>query len=293
MLRSMTGFGRCFVENARVGQQWEIKSVNGRYLDLKWRLPPIARYLEPVLEKTVRRHAARGRVEISLSLQFAPGQAPKPAFDMQQAGAMLDAVARLADTRGDTYTPDYTPFLSLGSLWSEPGVDEVDDLGRMLEQGLALALEDWNESRVSEGKQLALDLESRVARMLEWTAVLAEAAPRVREERVQLLRERLGETLAGLGHELEDDRFLQEIVILADKLDVSEELTRLGAHLERIQQLLRDGHDTGRKLDFTLQECFREINTCGNKAQDAELSRIVVDFKNELEKCREQAQNLE
>lgn len=293
MLRSMTGFGRCFVENARVSQQWEIRSVNGRYLDLKWRLPPIARYLEPLLEKTARRHAARGRVEISLSLQFAPGQAPRPSFDIQQASAMLDALAGLAAMRGDRYTPDYTPFLTLDPLWSEPGIDEMDDLGDMLAQGLALALEDWNESRVAEGAQLARDLESRVMRMLEWTAVIGEAAPQIKEERTQVLRERLGEALGEMGHDLDEDRFLQEAVIIADKLDVSEELTRLGAHLERMLLLLRDGHDAGRKLDFTLQECFREINTCGNKAQDAELSRIVVDFKNELEKCREQAQNLE
>ena len=86
---------------------------------------------------------------------------------------------------------------------------------------------------------------------------------------------------------------MQEITILADKLDVSEEITRLKAHLERLRELLKSGQDAGRRLDFTMQECFREINTCGNKIQDAQLSRLVVDFKNELEKCREQVQNIE
>ena len=93
--------------------------------------------------------------------------------------------------------------------------------------------------------------------------------------------------------ELEESRFLQEMVVLSDKLDVSEELTRLHAHLERLRDLLEIGTDAGRRLDFTLQECFREIATCGNKIQDAQTSRLVVDFKNELEKCREQVQNLE
>ena len=93
--------------------------------------------------------------------------------------------------------------------------------------------------------------------------------------------------------ELEEGRFLQEMVVLSDKLDVSEELTRLHAHLERLRDLLEIGTDAGRRLDFTLQECFREIATCGNKIQDAQTSRLVVDFKNELEKCREQVQNLE
>ena len=93
--------------------------------------------------------------------------------------------------------------------------------------------------------------------------------------------------------ELEESRFLQEMVVLSDKLDVSEELTRLHAHLERLRDLLEIGTDAGRRLDFTLQECFREIAACGNKIQDAQTSRLVVDFKNELEKCREQVQNLE
>ena len=108
-----------------------------------------------------------------------------------------------------------------------------------------------------------------------------------------MLRERLSEALAAVNGELEEGRFLQDMVVLSDTRDVSEELTRLHAHLERLRDLLEIGTDAGRRLDFTLQECFREIATCGNKIQDAQTSRLVVDFKNELEKCREQVQNLE
>ena len=127
----------------------------------------------------------------------------------------------------------------------------------------------------------------------EWREVIAGRAPEIKEERAQALRERLAEALAAAGQELEEGRFLQEITLLADRLDVSEELTRLDTHLERLRELLEAGKDAGRRLDFTLQECFREINTCGNKLPDVQLSRLVVDFKNELEKCREQVQNLE
>ena len=129
--------------------------------------------------------------------------------------------------------------------------------------------------------------------MTEWVKKIEVRAPVIKEERFALVRERLEEALKSLNKELDEGRYLQEIVIMADKLDVSEELTRLRAHLERLGELLRDGSDAGRKLDFTLQECFREINTCGNKIQDVAVSRMVVDFKNELEKCREQVQNLE
>ena len=293
MLRSMTGFGRCLVENGRGTQQWEIKSVNGRHLDLKWRLPPSVRALEPRLEKLVRRHAERGRVDISLTLAAAPGAAPSARFDAAQAAAMLDGLRALAEARGEAFAPDYAALLHVPSLWGETG-DELDDsLVQDLENGLRLALEDWNEARATEGAALGTDLLSRILRMEEWTALIAERAPAIRQERMDALRARLEEALDAAGGELTEDRFLQEVVILTDRLDVTEELTRLGTHLARLRELLQHGGDAGRRLDFTLQECFREINTCGNKLPDIQLSPLVVDFKNELEKCREQVQNLE
>ncbi|MDY0202757.1 MAG: YicC/YloC family endoribonuclease [Desulfovibrio desulfuricans] len=293
MLRSMTGFGRCLVENTRTIQQWEVKSVNSRHLDLKWRLPLPVRSLEPRLEKVVRRFASRGRVDISLTLQYAPGEVPVARFDAGQANAMLDRLHDLALARGDDFMPDYSALMQISSLWNDTSEEMDEDVTTSLEEGLALALEDWNEARAAEGRALATDMHSRILRMEEWTGLIAERAPAIKEERANIMRERLGEALAQNGQELEEGRFLQEIVVLADRLDVSEELTRLSTHLERLHDLLQAGRDAGRRLDFTLQECFREINTCGNKLPDVQLSRLVVDFKNELEKCREQVQNLE
>lgn len=293
MLRSMTGFGRCVAESPDITQLWEIKSVNGRHLDIKWRLPATVRSLETRLEKVVRSYASRGRVEISLTLQYVDAAGLGQHFDAVQAGAMLDALRSLAEQRGDSFTPDYNAFLHLPTLWSDSDSETDEELALRLEEGLAIALEDWNDARAREGKALATDMHSRILRMQEWREVIAERAPEIREERAQALRERLAEALAALGQELEEGRFLQEITLLADRLDVSEELTRLDTHLERLRELLEAGRDAGRRLDFTLQECFREINTCGNKLPDVQLSRLVVDFKNELEKCREQVQNLE
>ena len=189
--------------------------------------------------------------------------------------------------------PDYSALMQISSLWNDTSEEMDEDVTTSLEEGLALALEDWNEARAAEGRALATDMHSRILRMEEWTGLIAERAPAIKEERANIMRERLGEALAQNGQELEEGRFLQEIVVLADRLDVSEELTRLSTHLERLHDLLQAGRDAGRRLDFTLQECFREINTCGNKLPDVQLSRLVVDFKNELEKCREQVQNLE
>lgn len=289
----MTGFGRCLVENSGITQQWEIKSVNSRFLDLKWRLPPLVRCLEARLEKLARQHADRGRVEISLQLQFEHGYAPAQNFDMEAASSMLDKLQSLAQSRGDTFKVDYARLLDLPALWSEPQYDHDDNLAVKLEKGLLMALEDWNEARSTEGAILGRDLEKRITRMEEWTELFSEKAPEIKEDRIAILKERLDQ-LSGAGNAaLDENRFMQEIVILTDRLDVSEELTRLFAHLERLHQLLRLGDDAGRRLDFTLQECFREVNTFGNKLPDVQLSGIVVDFKNELEKCREQVQNLE
>lgn len=290
-LRSMTGFGRFQQDNGDVVQTWEIRSVNSRFLDLKWKLPPQARNMEARFEKIVRRFASRGRVEISLNLQFA--RVSRVSFDAVQASAMLDAVKSFALSRGDILEVDYMELMHLSPLWTSGGDDDDEELFGTLVPGLEAALEDWNESRETEALSLARDLETRFSRMAEWISAIEERAPEVKAARFEQVRERLADMLNSLGSDLEEGRFLQEMVIMADKLDVTEELIRLHSHLMRLASLMESGEDAGRKLDFTLQESFREINTCGNKIQDAQVSRIVVDCKNELEKCREQVQNLE
>lgn len=293
MLRSMTGFGRCFLEEDPWTQVWEIRSVNGRHLDIRWRLPVQARPFESVLEKLVKQQAGRGRLEISLFLQSQRPGGQNVAFNEDQADAMLEAVAAFAASRGDAFVPDYNRLLCLSALWEEGSAEPDDALAQSLERGLTAALDDWNESRALEAKALEKDLRTRILRMEEWVQCISERAPFIKEERFAQVRERLSEVLERQGQELEESRFLQEITLLADKLDVSEELTRLAVHLDRLRDLLAQGKDAGRKLDFTLQECFREISTCGNKIQDVQVSRLVVDVKNELEKCREQVQNVE
>ena len=292
MLHSMTGFGRCFLEDDEWTQTWEVRSVNNRFMDIKWRLPLFVRPLESRLERVVKKYASRGRIEITLNARSTSSHLA-PQFGADQASAMLDAVERLARSRGDAYIPDYNKLLLMPPLWNEDMNELDEERISGLEDGLAAALEDWNESRRIEAKALEKDILTRVLRMEEWLSLIEEQAPAVKEERFESVRGRLGEILEQHGLNLDESRFLQEIALMADKLDVSEEITRLTAHLERLRELLASGDDAGRRLDFTMQECFREINTCGNKIQNAQVSRIIVDFKNELEKCREQVQNLE
>lgn len=293
MLRSMTGFGRCFLEEDNCTQVWEIRSVNNRHLDIRWRLPAEARPLEPALERLIRQNASRGRLELALHLQISNSADKSTVLDEDMADAMLEALSAFASSRGDGFKPDYNRLLGLPYLWNGRLPEQDNVLAQTLEKGLIMALDDWNESRVFEARALAKDLLTRILRIEEWVQRIRERAPAIKEERFNLVRERLAEILERCGTELDEDRFLQEIALLADRLDVSEELTRLAVHLDRMRELLDKGVDAGRKLDFTMQECFREIATCGNKIQDLQVSRLVVDVKNELEKCREQVQNVE
>ena len=292
MLHSMTGFGRCFLEDDILTQTWEIRSVNNRFLDIKWRLPLFSRPLESRFERLVKKSASRGRVEITLNAQFSVNPSA-PQFNAALATSMMDTVAALAASRGEEFAPDYNRLLAMSVLWNEDADEMDDERVESLEAGLSAALADWNESRRVEAKALEKDILTRILRMEEWLSLIESNAPGIKEERFETVRERLRELLEQYGQSLEEGRFLQEIAMMADKLDVSEEITRLTAHLERLRELLSSGEDAGRRLDFTVQECFREINTCGNKIQNSQLSRLVVDFKNELEKCREQIQNLE
>lgn len=292
VLRSMTGFGRCVQHNDFYSFTWEIRSVNGRFLDIKWKLPALLRSFESRFEKVVRQYVSRGRVEISLTLQEADRQVPV-AFDSAQAGAMLGALEKFAAERGEVFTPDYSVFLKIPALWAGNDEEASEDLVLFAEKTLGSALADWNVSREEEAKALKQDLTARFMKMRDWLALINARAPEIKETRFQTVKERLQEVLQTVPASLDENRYLQEIVIMADRLDVSEECTRLDAHIKRLSELMENAEDAGRKLDFTLQESFREINTCGNKIQDAAISVVVVDYKNELEKCREQVQNLE
>jgi uncharacterized protein (TIGR00255 family) len=272
---------------------WEVRSVNSRHLDVKWRLPVMVRSAEARFEKVVRRFATRGRVDVSLNLQVHKAELMAVTFNASQAGAMLDQLGAFAASRGEAFAPDYNRLLGMGFLWEDSGAELDEVFVSRLEEGLAGALQDWNLSREAEAVALEKDMLDRIVRMEEWTALINERAPQIKEDRFALVRERLREVLARNEVDLEEQRFLQEITLLSDKLDVSEEITRLNTHLVRLRELMQSGGDAGKRLDFTLQECFREINTCGNKIQDPQISHVVVDFKNEMEKCREQVQNLE
>jgi len=289
----MTGFGRHETITDEFSHVWEIRSVNNRFLDMKWRMPSVLRSLETRFEKILRKNAARGRVDVSLSVETRSAALLGVSLNTAQAGAMLDQLRALANTQGVDFAPDLNRLISASHLWRDDSAEPDPGLAASLEQGLRKALADWNNSRRVEGEELARDLKTRLARLRVLAAAVGERVPVVLRDKQAATAERLNALVAQAGMTFTEERLAQEVAVLADRLDVSEEITRLAAHLDRLEEAVSSDGEAGKRLDFLIQEAFREINTCGNKAQDVELSRLTVEFKVELEKCREQVQNLE
>ncbi|MEF2145212.1 MAG: YicC/YloC family endoribonuclease [Desulfovibrionaceae bacterium] len=293
MPASMTGYGRSEGSGEGYNYVWEIRSVNGRFLDVKWKLPPSMRCKEQEWEKVMREYASRGRVEASLNLEVASPDLLGVQLNLPQVRAMIAQVQELAHGNDDVYQPDYNRLLAIPSLWRDTSSEPNPDMVQGVEQGLRNALKDWQNSRMAEGRALAKDMLSRISFLGELAQGIGGRVPEVLEAKRANLVERIREMMEASEAVFSEDRMLQEVAILTDRLDVSEELTRLAEHLKRLAEVLERDGEMGKRLDFLVQETFREINTCGNKAQDPEVSRLTVDFKAELEKIREQVQNIE
>ena len=293
MPKSMTGYGRAAAQEENWTLAWEIRSLNNRHLDLKWKIPPTLYAHQKEWENEVRAVASRGGVELYLGLKINNPELQSLSLDTATAGSMLAELGRLAEATGTPWTADLNRLLGIPSLWKDTGAIDNPELVRSLTETLQRALADWDEARVREGLALEEDLRSRFARLGELVAEIRELAAQTAPERFALLQERVGKLLADSGVQVDPDRMLQELAVISDRIDVSEELTRLEVHLKGIDGYFSQTEPVGRKLDFMVQECFREINTCGNKSQNTSISQLVVSFKAELEKCREQIQNLE
>jgi uncharacterized protein (TIGR00255 family) len=291
MVKSMTGYGSLSQESDNCAQHWEIRSVNSKQFSLRFRVPHYLKSQEQAWERQVRQSCKRARIEVDLNLQLYRPEAVPVSLNRPQARAMLVQLSELARESGADFEPDLNRLLNVPGVWQETGQAMDEDLASELSRGLERAIEDWNRSRAREGQALQADLEERIARMKEWLQELTSSTRDLAGEKFQNLQERV-HALLDTG-QVDEDRMFQELALLADKLDVTEELVRLRTHLDNLSDLLASDEDNGRKLDFLLQECFREINTCGNKAQNTTVSSLVVEMKTELEKCREQVQNLE
>jgi uncharacterized protein (TIGR00255 family) len=295
MIRSMTGFGQSSagIDGFRVTV--EVRSVNHRFADVRLRLPDGLSALEADLRRRVLERIQRGRVEMDVRVERSSAGSSPAVLNR----AVVDGLVAVARTLRDDYGVEGA--LDLGAVLAVPGVIQWEAPRLTLSEGGQKAVQDAVEGalrsvdadRTREGASLAADLLERLSRMQSLVGEISGLAPRVPDT----LRRRITERLAGVtpGFEIDPQRLAQEAAPLADRSDVTEELVRLGGHLEQARELLRqaDGEPVGKRLDFLLQEIHRETNTITSKSQDLEISRRALDLKAETEKVREQVQNLE
>jgi uncharacterized protein (TIGR00255 family) len=296
MIKSMTGFASLTRDDERGAIGVTIRSVNHRFLDMQLRLPPSIADIEARLRALVQKHLARGRVEISVSLQLRNIAAPQIELNEEFAQALVGAMEAARD-RGLIAGP-----LTPGDLLRLPQALTIREkmpesggvsalLGTAVDDAVESAIAQLEEMRVREGVHLRTDLDTRKALLSGLIARIATAANTGREELEARLLERAREIAGALP--IDQAALSQEVVRVAQRSDISEEVTRFHGHLAHWDALSDSPEPCGRKLDFLLQEMNREVNTIGSKADGLQVSEVVIQAKAELERMREQVQNVE
>ncbi|MDR0477252.1 MAG: YicC family protein [Desulfobulbaceae bacterium] len=292
MIRSMTGFGRAEIEHA--GTRWwaEIRCINNRFFDAKIKLPHGCQELEDRLRKQLGRFFQRGRVDLTICRCGEDNAGLQVRANSELARQYWDALRRLAVNLGLDEQPALAQICAFPDVLSrEQAIVDVDELWPALAEMLDQAIAGCEAMRQREGAALAADLQGRLRYFARVIAAIDAEIPILLQQRQEQLRQRLDKLLAGV--DIDPMRLAQEVAILADKSDVTEEIVRLRSHLRQFTAFLEENAAVGRKLDFLVQELLREVNTLGSKIADAAIAQRTVELKSELEKIREQIQNIE
>ncbi|MEJ6718956.1 MAG: hypothetical protein ACJAT6_000166 [Akkermansiaceae bacterium] len=291
-MQSMTGFGRAEHASEGIIARVEIATVNRKQADIHFSLPRELGELEAGLKKTVLGVVSRGRVNISINLERASGNDESLNLDPSRAQALEAAFIELSDVLNRTVKLEASDFLRApGVITFEDSGWDVEEARTAIEPALSTALEKLVEMRTAEGADLKTDLLVRLIILEDHAKIISVATPKVVARQRELLHNRLRE--ADIDLDLNDERLLKEIAIFAERCDISEETTRLDSHIGRFREYLDSDEPVGRSLDFLCQELNREFNTIGSKANDSGIGQNVVGAKTELEKIREQVQNIE
>ena len=292
MIKSMTGYGRA-VETVN-GREFtvELRSVNNRYLDCSVRLPRILSFGEEAVKQAVKASVSRGKVDVFITVRSEAGDEVQVSLNQNVLQGYLNAMHQMVDEFGvaDDISVSTVSRLPDVFVLEKPQVDEEQLLADLM-CVVKLALESYDAMRCTEGEALDRDLRSRGNTILELVAQVEQGNAQTVVDYRTRLENKLREVLENTA--IDESRILTEAAIFADKVAVDEETVRLRSHLKQMNTMLDDGGAVGRKLDFLLQEMNREANTIGSKCSDVNLARIVVDIKAELEKIREQTQNIE
>ena len=289
---SMTGYGKGEYAENGLELTCEIKTVNNRYLDVSIKAPRIFAAYEDVIRNTIRKKLTRGHADLFISFKDKRERPTALAVDLALASSYVAAAKALKEA-----FPDLTDDVTLSSVLRYPDVLKQEDsqsldeeMTKALDVALNGALDKLNEMRLVEGEKLKADMLSRVDTIEGIVAEIATRAPLIAQEYREKLTARVQEYLDGAN--IEESRLLTEVAVFTDKSNIDEELTRLRSHIEQFREIAKEGI-VGRKLDFLVQEFNREANTTCSKSNDVAITRAGLNLKNEIEKIREQVQNLE
>ena len=292
MIKSMTGYGR--VEALYEGRNIvvEAKSVNHRFLEIAIRLPAALYPLEMEYKKKIGERFKRGRIDVSIRLEGEGADTSKVNLNIEIARDYFDVLTRLKNEFNIQESISLKNLISFRDIFTPPAETQLDaDFLNSVEKTLQEALSMLVNMRQDEGISLFSDMQMRLRAIQETMQTIRLRAPQVVLEYQKRLSDRIKELTAGF--ELDAARLVQEVAIMADRCDITEEIVRMQSHIGQFEALLQSDEAEGRKIDFLLQEMNREINTVGSKGNDVEIARLVIEAKSELGKLREQAQNIE
>lgn len=295
MYISMTGFGKGQIQTEWGTLNLEISSVNHRYQDISVRLPREFASWEPWFHQQLRKYFRRGKIQMRMEAVFAPSLKTSRVNREVLASYCAELVA-VQREQGQVGELSLENMLSLPGVLELPRFDDEDstgNLGEIFEKLISDAAGSWLAMRNLEGGHLRDEILIHLAELERLTSEIEEKWQAAKDTAWQTMRERISEMLASLGEKPDEGRYLQEMVILSDKWDVSEELARLKSHIAKFRMTGDEDEQSGRKLDFIIQEMNREVNTLDSKIASAEIRWLAVDAKAALERIREQIQNLE
>ena len=292
MVRSMTGFGRAEAADEHLRVSCEVKSVNHRYFEFSARVPRSCGFLEDRLKKLLGTQITRGKIECFVSLEFLGDSNVEVALNASVLRGYLDAFHAIAVEHGVPNDITAASLIRVPDLFQvqKKAVDE-EGIWAVVQQAAEAALAQFIAMREAEGARLREDILMRSAEILDQVAFVEERSPETVKEHNEKLVARMTELLESAS--VDEQRLLTEAAIFADKIAVAEETVRLRSHLEQLAAFFEAPEAVGRKMDFLVQEINREANTIGSKSGDIEIARRVVEIKSNVEKIREQVQNIE
>lgn len=292
MMKSMTGFGRCEVQEAERKITVEMKSVNHRYLDINIKMPKKLNFFETSIRNELKKYIQRGKVDLFIAYEDYTETNVCVKYNKELAGEYMDYLNQMAEDfslENDVKISGLSKYPEVFTM-EEQGIDE-ERLWQLLDKAIKGAAEGFVETRIKEGEHLRKDLLEKLDGMLEHIIYITERSPQIIVEYRKKLEDKVKELLGDA--QVDENRLLMEVTIFADRVCVDEELVRLKSHIETTKDTLLLGGSIGRKLDFIAQEMNREANTILSKSNDLEISNRAIELKTEIEKVREQIQNIE